>query len=1000
MDRIKELKIREEINSLYFNLLSNDLSHVFVDKSDEISKVIGYTKSKILNENFDEKNIIFKIEILLNKISEYDFFSTAIHNKLTEKFSASLNESFSGFINQIESSVKEKQSRERFISNSEDNLIVKFKKLIKIPSFKFSRSYSKIISKIKKSDFDFEAFTWERNVQLGNYINHTLVLPFIYREKNRFNDFLIQLDDQKKEILLSVKGIYELFIETQKSKSSYEKVEHAVNKLIEQFEVLKTFYDNSLDQLKKNADDDLVILLNEAENLYTKAGTIEFPNSRYSQSKITSYKDKAEKVFSKKNQQIQFYNEAVNSTWLAFKNFSLINIKQFKECFINEINLRDGIKNNIESLFNKFIDELKLTASKLKDGSEDYKTLLIKKKQEINDSLNLKIIDQLIHRIAFENQLNLLIAVEDSFLKTIDKLPTSMFIVKGDKIDLTIRRKDFQKIDPHDLIQSHIAIEFKEKLIGLKKEADLEIKKISSKLIEVGQVIDYNLETAISILDSDDDDSLNHSRQTAVEGIERAVTRSTSLYDNFIKAVKKSISDIYKITFQFASKLDDLQSFDNLLKIRIQVSKTKAEEKLKLFIKQIFVTIKHIVPILFRKIRFIFHSIKSKLSNLSSKVGITETTQSLSVELTDFLLKTEEQIKKLPLVYQRIFSKTASKDERFVIGRTAEQNRIIDSYNYWNQGKKSSVVVVGEKGNGNSTVVINALKSINYHGKIVKHEISNTIRTKQDLFDLITEKLELERCTDEEDLLNQIKNKDEKLIFVLENIEGMFLRVVGGFEPIQLFSKIITLTNSKILWVCTCNYYSWKFLNKVVNISDFFQTIIELKKISKNEVKELILKRHAISGYDLEFLLPQNPSRKLLNSDFSIQQEILINEYFDKLETLAIGNIRLSQLFWLRSINEFDGEKIKINSLSDMNFSFLKELDEDKLFALMAMILHDGITIDECIEIFNLQKHEAELLISSMVDDGISIETPDGYKVNFLLYAGVIKILRDKNIIH
>ncbi|MBZ0183006.1 MAG: hypothetical protein K8F60_11160 [Melioribacteraceae bacterium] len=1000
MDRIKELKIREEINSLYFNLLSNDLSHVFVDKSDEISKVIGYTKSKILNENFDEKNIIFKIEILLNKISEYDFFSTSIHNKLTELYSSSLSENLSGFTNQLEPNVTEKQSSERFLSNSEDNLLIKFKKLLKIPSFKLSRSYTEIKSKLRKSDFDFESFTWDRNVELSNFINYNLLLPFIYKEKERFNDFLIQLNDQKKEILISIKSIYELFIESQKSKSSYEKIELTVNKLIDHFEALKTLYDNSVDQFKKHADNDLANLVVEAEKIYPKAGTIELPNSKYSQSKISRFTDKAEKVFSKKNQQIQFYNEALNSTWLSFKDFSLINIKQFKECFISKNNLEEGIKNNIESLFNKFIDELKSTANKLKDDSEDYKSLLINKKQEISDSLNLKIIDQLIHRIAFENQLNLLIAVEDSFLKTIDTLPTSMFIVKGDKIDLTIRRKDFQKIDPHDLIKSHIAIDFKEELIGLKKEADLEIKKISSKLIEVGQVIDYNLETAISIYDSDDDDPLNHSKQTAVEGIERAVTRSLTLYENFIKSIEKSIAEVYKLTFLFASKLDDLQSFDNLLKIRIQVSKIKAEEKLKLFFKEVFVTIKHIIPILFRKIRFVFHSIKSKLSNISSKVGITETTQSLSVELTDFLLKTEEQIKKLPLVYQRIFSKTASKDERFVIGRTAEQNRIIDSYNYWNLGKKSSVVVVGEKGNGNSTVVINALKSINYHGKIVKHEISNTIRTKQDLFDLITEKLELERCTDEEDLLNQIKNKDEKLIFVLENIEGMFLRVVGGFEPIQLFSKIITLTNSKILWVCTCNYYSWKFLNKVVNISDFFQTIIELKKISKNEVKELILKRHAISGYDLEFLLPQNPSRKLLNSDFSIQQEILINEYFDKLETLAIGNIRLSQLFWLRSINEFDGEKIKINSLSDMNFSFLKELDEDKLFALMAMILHDGITIDECIEIFNLQKHEAELLISSMVDDGISIETPDGYKVNFLLYAGVIKILRDKNIIH
>ena len=83
-----------------------------------------------------------------------------------------------------------------------------------------------------------------------------------------------------------------------------------------------------------------------------------------------------------------------------------------------------------------------------------------------------------------------------------------------------------------------------------------------------------------------------------------------------------------------------------------------------------------------------------------------------------------------------------------------------------------------------------------------------------------------------------------------------------------------------------------------------------------------------------------------------------------------------------------------------MNFSFLKELNDKKLFALMAMILHDGITIEECSKIFNISRQESDMLISSMVDDGITIETVDGYKVNFLLYSVVIKLLHDKNIIH
>ena len=71
-----------------------------------------------------------------------------------------------------------------------------------------------------------------------------------------------------------------------------------------------------------------------------------------------------------------------------------------------------------------------------------------------------------------------------------------------------------------------------------------------------------------------------------------------------------------------------------------------------------------------------------------------------------------------------------------------------------------------------------------------------------------------------------------------------------------------------------------------------------------------------------------------------------------------------------------------------------------KHFSLTVVLLHDGITLEEYMAVFNISRKEAELFLLALLDDGILFRRGDRYKVNFLLYRQVIDSLKTKNILH
>ena len=107
------------------------------------------------------------------------------------------------------------------------------------------------------------------------------------------------------------------------------------------------------------------------------------------------------------------------------------------------------------------------------------------------------------------------------------------------------------------------------------------------------------------------------------------------------------------------------------------------------------------------------------------------------------------------------------------------------------------------------------------------------------------------------DLLANQNDKDldkPKKIVVIDGLEKLFEAKINGFNVLQKTMQLISKTNNQIFWIVACHLYSYKYLEKSFNISEYFGYHIELEDLPAEDLIKIIEKRHNISGFRLKFL--------------------------------------------------------------------------------------------------------------------------------------------------
>lgn len=526
-------------------------------------------------------------------------------------------------------------------------------------------------------------------------------------------------------------------------------------------------------------------------------------------------------------------------------------------------------------------------------------------------------------------------------------------------------------------------------------------KQSREQLLETGRIAEYNLETAISLLGTGAD--FEQLLQIANEGLGRSISRIGETREATLKLEEKISGDFDNALNTFAVQLAGYLDTKSLLDARSRIVKAKALKKS----EQIWTNIKYLSfrfwIYLLSGLKFIYKYSKGKYKIIRSHLGLDPIPPLVSAEISDFLAETQRAIARLPYVYQRLFVLSPLNDEKFFRGRKAELDQLADAYQNWLFGRYAPTVIVGETGSG-TTSLLNLFCSNNLSETVIyRIEDINPIGKSDEFYSLMQGPFQGASFKSKDEIINHLNSLPHKAVFILEGVHHLFLRTIHGFDVIRQFAEIISATNGNIFWLTTSTLYGWRYLDKVMQLSDFFGYIVELRALSDGEIVDVILRRHMASGYNLNFELPENEKagRRIAQiKDPAEKNEYLKQRYFNSLNQFARSNIAISMLIWLRSARDVNGNQITIALPSGLNLSFIKSLSREKLFLLQALLVHDGLPEHEIAGVMNFTRARIRLLVVQLFDDGVIVLKRGLYVINPLLYRQVVSTLKDANLIH
>lgn len=346
----------------------------------------------------------------------------------------------------------------------------------------------------------------------------------------------------------------------------------------------------------------------------------------------------------------------------------------------------------------------------------------------------------------------------------------------------------------------------------------------------------------------------------------------------------------------------------------------------------------------------------------------------------------------IPEEYSRRFDRQAVHDKAQLIGREEELELIKKAFDVW-QVNGNPLLIVSNPGEGVSSL-INASSDLNPHYHIVEN--TSNINSRDHLLQKLVDQLRIE--IDFETWMNQ--EGENKHVIVFENIERLFLRKIGGFSLMDDFLLLIHQSKKKVFWILTINQYSFYYLDQTKNLRSNFNSLINLRKIDNDLIREILNKRN--ESYDSIFLKPQFLTKRTLKSISSKtdveKQEYFKNQFITKLLQFSKGNISLALLYWRSAVARISQKNVYLKTFNPPSF---ENLGMDELITLEAIHVHKSLSANELREVMRSGNRRSKLILERLLEKDLIkiceyIQDQEEYEINLFHYDAIIDLFKTK----
>jgi predicted house-cleaning noncanonical NTP pyrophosphatase (MazG superfamily) len=523
---------------------------------------------------------------------------------------------------------------------------------------------------------------------------------------------------------------------------------------------------------------------------------------------------------------------------------------------------------------------------------------------------------------------------------------------------------------------------------------------------EIENIIDVNLESALAAEDAHIDEEVEHPAKIARESLERIRAKVDVLDKRSFEKWQSINQRIQEGQEKLQSSLLELLHEGSGNQLQLLNAKYKVKETTKDWRTVMDSRLARSQDQLALWWRFVVQKSKTYTQQVRDFAGLKEpkVVETKRADIATYLSETDEKMKNLPYIYRRLFNFDAVADERFFVPASETTTTFKKALTQWQESYPATFAIVGEKGSGKSTFLNRMVEAHLQEEKIIPVELKTSISTEKQLIDVLGTQLNYPDVTSAEELVDAVNNQEKRQTVIMEGVQNAFVRTINGYEAIEKLCYIIAETKNKLFWAVSCSRYAWRFLDKVVQGSEYFSHIATTDSLDAQQIKSVIMNRHRSSGYSLVFEananIQQARSYRKLQDQQEEAQQYLMDRYFEELTKLAEGNASVAMIFWIRSIRDYDDTYFYIQPLEVTSVEMIEQLSTQVLFTLAAFVLHDTLIDEDLAKIMGITVQESRLLINRLQSRGLLVQKDGTYTINHLMYRQIVWVLKDRNIIH
>lgn len=408
-------------------------------------------------------------------------------------------------------------------------------------------------------------------------------------------------------------------------------------------------------------------------------------------------------------------------------------------------------------------------------------------------------------------------------------------------------------------------------------------------------------------------------------------------------------------------------------------------------------------------------------------VGTPSPTRASFHETALGLAELEAVLEGVPTVYRKLFSFQPLSDPDLLIGRAQSLTFIENQLEQFQLGMPQAAMLVGGPSSGR-TSLLNILRTTHLQDRDVRFcRLEKRPAGPGELLAMLGAGLDLpipdtETVSEAARVVSEALDPDHAPICMVEGLECLMLRGIGGYDFLVDVLQFMSLTDSRIVWIGTISTFAWQILKTADPDSAALVSQHAMSELDRTDLERLIMERHRKSGIPLEFIQPEEPSpllrRKLRRvTSRERRQQVLREAFFDRLFTQFGQNIQMALLQWIRSVSmSEDTSSMRVSHAPALNLSFFSGFNMDQAFALKAILEHgslrpheyariDRISDDKALTLFETLGNALVIETTEKRESGrlyrhAAVDAQQSYRIRPLFSHAVVRLLRERNVVH